>query len=281
MSPNQPISGLRRRDALGVLHALEAPAGRIVSLVPSITETLHHLGAGAQLVGVTDWCVHPADQVAALAKVGGTKSPDLEAIRALNPDLVLANIEENRREDIERLAADTRVFVTFPRTLPETMAHVRDLGALTGRNAGAERLVRAIEDALGAAHRHRVERAPVPFLYLIWRKPYWAAGGECYIDALLTAAGGRNVAESPRYYELEDGWIRACAAQLVIFPSEPLPFSAAHLDEFARTFPELPAVQKGRLHRASGEDLSWFGARTPAGLRLAAELLGGALPTGL
>jgi len=109
-------------DALGREHEFAAPPRRIVSLVPSWTEALFALGAGDSVVGVTEYCVHPADRVARLARVGGTKNPDTRAIAALRPDLVLANREENRQRDVERLeAAGLRVFVTYARRVAEAV----------------------------------------------------------------------------------------------------------------------------------------------------------------
>jgi ABC-type hemin transport system substrate-binding protein len=148
---------------------------RIVSLVPSLTESLFALGLGDRVVGVTEWCVHPAGAVARVPKVGGTKTPDVEAIRALAPDLVIANQEENRRRDIERLeAAGFRVWLTYPctdRAGAELLAEVAELGASAeARERVVAPVLRAVADAeaalrvpaveLGAASETRDPRAP-------------------------------------------------------------------------------------------------------------------------
>ena len=127
---------------------------RIVSLVPSLTEGLFALGLGERVVGVTEWCVHPAEGVAPVAKIGGTKNPDIRSILALRPDLVIANREENRRRDVERLeAAGIRVWVTHPRTVrdgAELLGALADLGAPEERRRA---VVGPIMTALARAER--------------------------------------------------------------------------------------------------------------------------------
>ena len=112
-------------DALGRAHDFAQPPRRIVSLVPSITETLFALGLDVRIVGVTDSCVHPRELVASKPRVGGTKNPSLDAVYSLEPDLVIANVEENRRRDVERLeAAGVRVFVTYVRSVSDAIDEI-------------------------------------------------------------------------------------------------------------------------------------------------------------
>ena len=126
------------RDASGVALALERPPKRIVSLIPSITETLCHLGLAGALVGVTAYCVEPRDVVRAKTRIGGEKDPDLDKIRALEPDLVVANIEENVREHVDTLRGwGIPVWVTYPRTVAEGLAMIRELGEVTGTSPRA------------------------------------------------------------------------------------------------------------------------------------------------
>src|SRR4029453_6350920 len=135
----------------GGAHAVSAR--RIVSLVPSLTESLFALGLGDRVIGVTDWCVHPADAVAKLPKVGGTKDTPIEAILALAPDLVIANHEENTKRSVERLeAAGLDVWVTYPRTVREGAALLRELGERLGASPVAVRAgVGAVEAAVAGA----------------------------------------------------------------------------------------------------------------------------------
>src|SRR5262245_63730678 len=138
MSGDQGRGLIWRRDASGALVAVPARPARIVSLIPSITELLFALGLDDRIAGVTIFCTEPRDRVARTPKVGREKDPDLSRIRALAPDLVVANMEENRRDVVEALrAAGVPVWVTFPRTVAEGIRLIRELGALTGTESAA------------------------------------------------------------------------------------------------------------------------------------------------
>ena len=145
---------IRALDSLGREVVLPRPPSRIVSLVPSITETLFELGLGPEIVGVTDYCVHPQSGVRAKARVGGTKNPRLDAIVALEPDLVIANREENRRRDVERLEARRlQVFVTDARDVEMAASEIEAYGGLAGCASGAQALAARLRDALASARR--------------------------------------------------------------------------------------------------------------------------------
>lgn len=233
---------------------------RIVSLCPSTTETLVELGLAESLVGVTRFCIHPADVVARLVKVGGTKDPNLARIRALRPDLVLMNAEENRQPDHEALAADLRVDVTHPRTVKEVPALLRHFGTLTETAERAEVHAVALEQALAAL---RPARQPWSYLYLIWRDPWMAAGPGTYIDDLLGLAGGVNVVTAPDYPAVDVGALRPA---VVLLPDEPFPFTDKHV-------PELRALQPtARIERISGDDACWHGVRSIRGVALVQRL---------
>jgi len=134
------------KDATGCGLALSRPPRRIVSLIPSITETLCHLGLADALVGVTAYCVEPRAVVREKTRIGGEKDPDLTAIRALQPDLVIANVEENVREHVETLRGwDIPVWVTYPRTVAQGLAMIRELGELTHTAARAQAILADLE----------------------------------------------------------------------------------------------------------------------------------------
>jgi len=155
---------------------IETPPRRIVSLVPSLTELLFALGAGDAVVAVTRYCTEPPHRVAAVAKVGGTKNPDLAAITALRPDLVVMNAEENRREDFEALAArGLAVYVTEPKTVDDGVRLITRLGALVGCGDTGTRLAAAQEAGVAAVRARHGSRAPVRYFCPIWRKPWMAA----------------------------------------------------------------------------------------------------------
>jgi ABC-type Fe3+-hydroxamate transport system substrate-binding protein len=253
------------------------PAGsprRIVSLVPSLTESLFELGLGERVVGVTEWCVHPAERVAALPKLGGTKNPDLAAIVALAPDLVIANQEENRRRDVEKLeAAGFHVWVTYPRTVAEGAAVLAELAELGASAAARARVVVPVLAAVAEAEQARPALG-VPVFCPIWRDPWMAVGGGTYADDLLTLCGGRNVfAErgDRRYPRVTLDDVVAAAPEVVILPDEPYAFGAADVAELRRL--PIPAAQSGRLHLIDGTWVSWYGSRIERALRAIRSLL--------
>ncbi|MBK9385458.1 MAG: ABC transporter substrate-binding protein [Planctomycetes bacterium] len=246
---------------------------RVISLCPSVTETLFSLGLERRIVGRTRWCVEPAERVAAVPTVGGTKNPDLDALCALAPELVLLNEEENRREDAESLEArGLRTRSHFPRDVEGARAMVEDLGALLGCEAASARLAAEIDAELRATREAAARLPRRQVAYLIWRRPWMAIGGGTYIGALLAEAGLDNVlgAESAvRYPEVDLRALVASGAEALLLSSEPYPFAAKHLAEAA----EQSGLPPERLFLVDGQALSWYGARTPRGLRAARELM--------
>ena len=245
---------------------------RVVSLCPSLTELVFDLGLGASLVGITEYCVHPADGVRAVEKVGGTKTPDVARIAALEPDLVLLNEEENRREDAEALAAaGVPCHVSFPRDALETAAMVRDIGAALGRQADAERIARDIEQRTARVRADARGAREVSWAYLIWRKPWMSVNADTFAHALLAQAGGRNVfaERAERYPTVTVEELAAADPDLVLLCSEPFPFEEKH----ARELSEATGLPLERFVLADGEYLSWHGSRTPAGVDYAASLI--------
>lgn len=245
---------------------------RLVSLCPSLTELVFDLGRGADLVGVTEWCVHPAEGVARVEKVGGTKNPAVARIVALAPDLVLMNEEENRREDAEALAAaGVRTLSSLPRDVTDTAAMVREIGAALERRTEADVIARDIETRGARVRAASRGLRAVPFAYLIWRKPYMAVNADTFASALLELAGGRNVfgAHTERYPEVGAEELARARPELVLLSTEPFAFLPRHADELA----ELTGLARDRFVIADGELLSWHGSRTPRGIDYAEELV--------
>jgi ABC-type Fe3+-hydroxamate transport system substrate-binding protein len=256
-------------SASGVRH--DAPV-RIVSLCPSLTELVFDLGRGADLVGITEYCVHPADGVGAIEKVGGTKTPDSARIVALHPDIVLFNEEENRREDeAELAAAGLACLTTFPKDSLETADMVRTSGAALERRDAAERIALDIERRTQVVRERARTARPVRFAYLIWRKPWMSVNRDTFAHALLAQAGGVNVfaGAATRYPEIELAELRAGEPELVLLCTEPFPFAEKHALELAQATGLAPE----RFVIADGEYLSWHGSRTPDGVDYAAGLL--------
>lgn len=235
---------------------------RIVSLVPSLTEALFELGLGDRVVGVTDWCVHPADGVLALPKVGGTKDASAAAIVALAPDLVIANHEENTRRVVEQLrAAGLAVWVTYPRTVREGATLLRELAALGATPAAIAAIVEPVEAAVIEAEAAR-PTLPVRVFCPIWRDPWMAVARDTYIHSMLELCGGTNVFadRGDRRYPivtLDD--VIAAAPEVILLPDEPYAFGVRDAQDLARL--DLPASHSGRIHCVDGTWVSWYGPR--------------------
>ncbi len=271
--------------------------GRIVSLVPSLTEALFALGFGARVVGISEYCVHPAEALRDLPRVGGTKTPALDAIVALAPDLVLANQEENRRRDIEALEArGLRVWLTYPRTVAAALCLLEELAAWGATKERIEAVIqparRAFDSARSATHSANpfdrperltepltgalarpvppleraeplAERPPLPVVFCpIWKNPWMTIGGDTYAHDLLALCGAQNPfagAGERRYPLVSEPQIVAAAPEVVLLPDEPYAFGPRDVAELAKL--PLPAARAGRIHLLDGTLISWYGPR--------------------
>lgn len=263
------------------------PPQRVVSLVPSVTESLFDLNLGSHLVAVTDYCIYPEAGVAGLPRVGGTKNPDTEQIIALRPDLVIVNVEENRLADVEALqAAGIAIWVTHPRTVAEAINLLWDMMRLFDEAAMVPR-VRLIEQTmdwvigLSKSREHNPTRVFAP----IWLDPLMTFNADTYIHDLLWVCGGLNVfADRQRLHPLKadlgeaepypaektsgmdtrypritlDEVVEA-QPDVILLPSEPFEFTEAHLPMFMRL--DVPAARSGRIHLVDGTLLTWHGTR--------------------
>ena len=222
---------------------------RVVSLVPSVTETL--LAWGVTPIAVTRFCEHPE-----LPAVGGTKDPDVAAIVMLEPDLVVVNDEENRREDADALqAAGVALHVTTVRSVAD-VAPTLDALAAAVHVAG-----HAAERVEVAPVRHR--RAFVP----IWRRPWMTMNGDTYGSSVLAELGIDNVfaTAGERYPTVTLEAVAERRPDVVLLPSEPYPFRARHVEEVRALSADVRLVD--------GQDLFWWGVRTPAALARLAQAL--------
>lgn len=228
---------------------------RVVSLVPSLTELVWTLRPGA-LVGRTKFCDAPAEMAGVVPVVGGTKDPEVGAIVALEPDLVVANREENRREDVEALRArGVRVLVTEIDSVEEAFGAIRELGRELEAVEGAEAVVREAQEALAEDSGGPAVRVFVP----IWRRPLLGLGSGTYGSSLIEACGAVNVlAGRPRYPEVSLDEVARLRPDVVFLPDEPYRFTEEHAMEFARVGPVR--VVDGRL-------LWWYGPRMASSIR--------------
>jgi ABC-type Fe3+-hydroxamate transport system substrate-binding protein len=266
-----------RRDASGALVAVPARPARIVSLVPSITELLFTLGLEGRIAGVTIFCSEPRDHVARTPKVGREKDPDPSRIRALQPDLVVANMEENRRDVVEALRAEgVAVWVTFPRTVAEGIELIRELGALTATDDAAAALARPLEAARARTLARVAGRPRTRVFCPIWRGPYMTVNRDTYVNDVLETCGGDNVfAASPvRYPTVTLEEVREAAPDVILLPDEPYRFRDAHRADFA-ALADIPAIRSGRVHLVDGKLLSWYGPRIGEALDRLPDLLAG------
>lgn len=276
-------------DALGRAVPLGKPARRVVSLVPSETESVASLGGLERLVGRTRFCVEPAGRITRVAEVGGTKDVDVERVLSLGPDLVLANQEESTRRDVERLvAAGVRVHVSFPRTLAQSLDYLRSLACLLGLDPARDPHVAEAEEVLGQLGTRRPERSLSAWTP-IWRDPWMSFDGRTFASDVLAHAGIHNVMSArPRRYPLAADLGEAATARvsperdtryprtsldeamarrpdLVLLPDEPYRFGDADADTI-----RAAALAPVRVCFVDGKDLFWYGVRaTSAPARLA------------
>jgi ABC-type Fe3+-hydroxamate transport system substrate-binding protein len=256
-------------DASGVALTLSRPPRRIVSLIPSTTETLCALGLAEALVGVTVYCREPAEVVRQVTRIGGEKDPDLEKIRGLAPDLVVANVEENVAAHVDTLRRwGIPVWVTYPRTVAEGIQMVRELGEVTGTQGAATALADELEALSREAGAAAGRRPATPVFYAIWREPWMTIAGDTYIHDMLRLCGGANVFanHADRYPRVTLDEVAARRPAVILLPDEPFRFRAVHVQDFA-AYPELPAVRQGRIHLVDGKPFSWHGPRIADALR--------------
>jgi ABC-type Fe3+-hydroxamate transport system substrate-binding protein len=230
------------------------------------------LGLGDNLVGRTKFCVHPEGKVDAVEKVGGTKNPKLDRIIELEPDLVLLNQEENRREDAEALeSAGITCHVSFPRTALDTAAMVRSVAEAVRAPREGELIARDIEARHARVAKAASGRPPVSYAYLIWRDPWMTLNADTFVSALLGDAGGRNVfaSRTDRYPTISDDDLRVANPDVVLLSTEPFPFKDAHADELSAA----SGIPRERVRIVDGELLSWHGSRTPAGIDYAEDVI--------
>jgi len=238
------------------VSAISSIPQRIVSVVPSQTELLFSLGLEKETRGITKFCVHPQEWFNSKIRVGGTKALNLEKIREIAPDLILANYEENVKEQIEALAEDFPVWVTDVRTTEDALQMIRDTGFITGRGPQAESLITDIENAFSRWKADPRSDKGLKVAYLIWKDPFMTVGGDTFINSMLEMAGFRNVfAWRDRYPEVGISELKSAGCDLILLSSEPYPFSQKHAEQLSI---ELPG---SRVILTDGEIFSWYGSR--------------------
>jgi len=227
---------------------------RIISLVPSQTELLYDLGLGERVVGITKFCVHPETWFRSKHRVGGTKKVDMEKIRALKPDLIIGNKEENERMDIQELEKEFPVWMSDVRNLHHAAHMIANVGEMTGTVEKAYQILRGIERAFGAL---KPIEEPRTVAYLIWREPFMVAGHGTFVHDMLWRCGLINVFDEgdARYPEISAQELAEADPELILLSSEPYPFKEKHIAEINMICPGTP------VRLVDGELFSWYGSR--------------------
>ena len=266
------------------------PPERVVSLVPSMTESLFDLGLGSCLVGITDFCIHPAAGVAKVPRLGGVKNPDVARIVALKPDLVIANQEENTPEVVRTLETQgIKVWVNFPKTIQQSMDVLWLLAAIFSSHDAARRL-ETLERSLDWVRATGAEQPHWSYFCPIWQQSdpagdWWMTfNQDTYMSDLLRLLGGENcfanrqrrypleadlglaAAEPPldrdiRFPRLTRAEILSANPEMIILPSEPFPYQENDINAISEVFAQTRAAQRQQIFPVDGSLLTWHGTR--------------------
>jgi len=240
-------------DQIGRIISQANIPNRIISLVPSQTELLFDLGLEEKVVGITKFCIHPEKWFQNKIKVGGTKEIKLDMIKQLNPDLVIANKEENKKEQIEKLEKYFPVWTSDINNLSDAFDMIEKIGQITGTEKRAAELNKLIRKNFNEINFIGPRKKAA---YLIWRNPYMTVGGDTFINAMIESAGFENIFINKfRYPETSIEELNRLNVDLLLLSSEPYPFGQMHLQELQ---PQLPNT---KIILVDGEMFSWYGSR--------------------
>ncbi len=240
-------------DQLGRKHRFENKPKRIVSLVPSQTELLHFLGLENEVVGITKFCIHPSEWFKNKTRIGGTKNVNVEAIKALQPDIIIANKEENIKAQIEALETIAPVWVSDVNNLNDAMVMIKATGHLTNTVEKAENVIKEI---ITGFNQLQTPKQKLKAAYLIWNNPYMTIGGDTFISNMLQNTGFENAfANEKRYPIVTLEQLIATNCDIVLLSSEPFPFTQIHLNALQLVLPTIKIIL------VDGEMFSWYGNR--------------------
>lgn len=238
-------------DQMGNKIVMEKTPERIISLVPSQSEFLWDIGLRNELVGITKFCIHPDEMFSSVTRIGGTKKLNIEKIRALKPDLIIGNKEENERKQIELLQKEFNVWMSDIYTFDDVYGMMSEIGKITGKENESQKIKDRIKSSIGELPKKNIGKA----IYLIWKNPYIAAGKNTFIDEMLKICGFENLISENRYPELPEELIKKLNPEFILLSSEPYPFSQKHITELKRISPDSEIVL------VDGELFSWYGSR--------------------
>jgi ABC-type Fe3+-hydroxamate transport system substrate-binding protein len=241
-------------DQTGRQFLLDHPAKRIISLVPSQTELLYDLGLRDEVIAITKFCVHPGSWFRSKQRVGGTKKIRMDVIRDLKPDLIIANKEENVKEQVEELAAQYPVWTSDIHTPQQAFDMITDIAKVTGTEAAGKELLFDIKNSFEQLRNNITTKHRAA--YFIWEEPYMTVGRDTFIHAMMELAGFGNVyAGQLRYPETTLEELASLQPAYLLLSSEPFPFKQKHIEEIQ---PHLPGT---KIILVDGEMFSWYGSR--------------------
>lgn len=240
-------------DQIGNKIELEGVPKKIISLVPSQTELLYDLGLGDAVIGITKFCVHPTEWFKTKTRIGGTKTVTIAKVAELEPDLIIANKEENVKEQVEALQKIAPVWVSDITNLENSHEMIQQIGCLTDKEEIANGIINQIKDGFkkidATSYLKRV-------CYLIWRKPYMTVGGDTFINDMLIHCGCKNIFEKEkRYPQITTAQLQSLHPEIVFLSSEPYPFKEKHIKELETFLPDTKIIL------VDGEMFSWYGSR--------------------
>lgn len=239
-------------DQINRVITIEKPIETVISLVPSHTELLFDLGLKTLIKGRTKFCIHPSSEIGNVPLIGGTKNINHKVITSINPDLIIANKEENRKEDVLTLAKDYPVWVSEITTLEDSMNMIHQMGKLFNVPGQAKLIQNKTFPKIEALACKTSKRAA----YLIWQEPLMTVGSDTYIHNMMDHLGFENVfANDTRYPEVSIEDIKKANPEIILLSSEPFPFSEKHKSQFKTIF------EGTEVEIVDGEVFSWFGSR--------------------
>ena len=243
-------------DQLKRTIQLKETPKRIISLVPSQTELLIDLGLESSLIGVTKFCIHPKHLRMSKAVVGGTKQINIEKIKALQPDIILCNKEENTKAIIDALESIAPIHISDIYNLDDCYELMNMYGKLFNVETKASNLISVIKNERDQFQTKIKAQPKLKVAYFIWKDPWMVAASDTFIDVMIEEAGFTNVfKDEKRYPEIDIDHSKLKEADFIFLSSEPYPFKEKHIEDLKINFPE----QKIKI--VDGELFSWYGSR--------------------
>ncbi len=243
-------------DQLHRTIQIDNPPKRIVSIVPSQTELLFDLGLDEEVIGITKFCIHPDEWFHKKTRVGGTKQLKMEVIEKLNPDLIIANKEENDRGQLEEVMQRWPVWISDIKNLSEAILMIGTIGQITGKEIAATEITHKINSSFNSLSLAIKQKKTIRAAYIIWNDPIMCAGGDTFIHDMMNRCGLMNVLNEERRYPVKTiAELGLLQPEYILLSSEPFPFKEHHKEQFQMHFPECKIIL------VDGEYFSWYGSR--------------------